>query len=74
LSRIIGRGVAVAEIKGAPLMRLFKANQLQSEEDRAAFLRLSNISNRYRPEPDAETAEERPHRQPESPDEPELFE
>ena len=55
-------------------MRLFKANQLQSEEDRAALLRLSNISNRYRPEPDPETAEERPHQQPESPDEPELFE
>ena len=66
--------MAVAEEKGAPLMRLFKANQIQSEEDRAAFQRLSNISNRYRPEPDDETVEEKPHRQPESPDEPELFE
>ena len=55
-------------------MRLFKANQPQSEEDRAASLRLSNISNRYRPEPDAETREEGAQGRPESPDEPELFE
>jgi hypothetical protein len=55
-------------------MRLFKANQPQSEEDRAALLRLSNISNRYRPEPDAGTVEEGSRQQPETPDEPELFE
>jgi hypothetical protein len=29
-------------------MRLFKGNQPQSEEDRAAGLRLENIASRYR--------------------------
>lgn len=33
-------------------MRLFKANQSLSEEDRAAGLRLENIASRYRVEPD----------------------
>jgi hypothetical protein len=33
---------------GAPLMKLFKANQLQSEEDRARDNRLSAIASRYR--------------------------
>jgi len=54
-------------------MRLFKANQPQSEEDRAAGLRLSNIASRYRPDPEAETGEKGSRQQPESPDEPELF-
>jgi hypothetical protein len=53
-------------------MRLFKTNQPQSEEDRAAGLRLSNIASRYRPDPDADTGEEA-SQQPENPDEPELF-
>lgn len=65
--------MAVAK-EGAPLMRLFKANQPQTEEDRAASLRLSNISSRYRPEPDAEASEDGARPRPESPDEPELFE
>jgi hypothetical protein len=54
-------------------MRLFKANQSQSEEDRAAGLRLSNIASRYRPQTDAEAGEEGSQQQPETPDEPELF-
>lgn len=33
-------------------MRLFKANQSLSEEDRAASLRLESIASRYRVEPD----------------------
>jgi hypothetical protein len=33
-------------------MRLFKANQPPSEEDRAAGLRLENIASRYRAAPD----------------------
>ena len=47
-------------------MRIFKANQTASEEDRAAGLRLENIANRYRavsePGEDAlpETGEEAP--------------
>lgn len=36
---------------GAPLMKLFKANQPQSEEDRARDNRLSAIASRYRPDP-----------------------
>lgn len=37
--------------EGAPLMRLFKANQpYLSEEDRAAAMRLTNIASRYRTE------------------------
>jgi hypothetical protein len=41
-------------------MRLFKANQPQSEEDRARDLRLTAIASRYRPDPDTprETAPE----------------
>jgi hypothetical protein len=34
-------------------MRLFKGNQPQSEEDRAAGLRLENIANRYRALPES---------------------
>ena len=47
-------------------MKLFKSNQPQSEEDRAANLRLENIASRYRvaPEsggpPSAEAADETP--------------
>ena len=37
---------------GAPLMKLFKANEPQSEEDRARDNRLSAIASRYRPDPD----------------------
>ena len=37
---------------GAPLMKLFKANEPQSEEDRARDNRLAAIANRYRPQPD----------------------
>jgi hypothetical protein len=33
-------------------MRLFKGNQVQSEEDRAAGLRLENIASRYRAAPE----------------------
>jgi hypothetical protein len=39
---------------GAPLMKLFKANQPQSEEDRARDNRLSAIASRYRPEPSSD--------------------
>ena len=35
-------------------MRLFKANQPQSEEDRARDVRLTAIASRYRPDPDAQ--------------------
>jgi hypothetical protein len=45
--------VAVAK-KGAPLMRLFKTNQHQPEEDRARDLRLTAIASRYRPDPPRE--------------------
>jgi YD repeat-containing protein len=38
-------------MKGAPLMRLFKANRpAQSEEDRARDLRLTYIASRHRAE------------------------
>jgi hypothetical protein len=48
----MGAGVAVAKKKGAPLMRLFKANQpYQSEEDRARDARLTHIASRYRARP-----------------------
>jgi hypothetical protein len=44
-------GVAVGPGRGAPLMRLFKASQLnQSEEDRVRDARLTYIAQRYRPE------------------------
>ena len=41
-------------------MRLFKSNQTQSEEDRAANLRLENIASRYRvlPDPGAQPSSE----------------
>lgn len=39
---------------GAPLMRLFKTNQHQPEEDRARDLRLTAIASRYRPDPPRE--------------------
>lgn len=39
-------------------MRLFKANQPQSEEDRARDIRLTAIASRYRPDPSRETAPE----------------
>ena len=36
-------------MKGAPLMRFFKANEaVQSEEDRARDARLTAIASRYR--------------------------
>jgi hypothetical protein len=44
--------VAVAGQMGAPLMKLFKANEPQSEEDRARDNRLSAIASRYSPDPD----------------------
>jgi len=44
--------VAVGLLKGAPLMRFFKANQpVLSEEDRARDLRLTAIATRYRARP-----------------------
>lgn len=47
-------------MKGAPLMKLFKANQpMQSEEDRARDLRLTAIASRYRVRPSAEDAADR---------------
>lgn len=39
---------------GAPLMKLFKANEPQSEADRARDNRLMAIANRYRPDPSSE--------------------
>ena len=52
-------GVAVGLSKGAPQMKLFKADQaIQSEEDRARDARLANIATRYRPtRPDHSGAE-----------------
>lgn len=59
--------------EGAPLMRLFRANQAYlSEEDRAAAMRLTNIASRYRTElSDDPTAEGDPS-SPENPETPEI--
>lgn len=53
---------------GHPLMKLFKSNQPQSEEDRAANLRLENIASRYRvaPEPGEPTSPEAGDESPDS--------
>lgn len=59
--------------KGAPLMRLFRANQpYQSEEDRAAAMRLTNIASRYRTEPSDDTANEGACASPDDPDTSEI--
>ncbi|HEX6660256.1 MAG TPA: hypothetical protein VF067_00070 [Sphingomicrobium sp.] len=65
-------GVAVA-MKGAPLMKLFKAKEPErSEEDEAAAMRLMAITNRMRPGSlPGPTAQDTPEQQqPEQPEDP----
>ena len=51
-------GVAVA-IKGAPLMRLFRANRIpQSAENEAAAMRLMTIEKRFKPNRSADRSDE----------------
>lgn len=65
-------GVAVNS-KGAPLMRLFRANQpYPSEEDRAAAMRLTNIASRYRIEPSDDPKDEGRPSSPEDPETPDV--
>ena len=45
---------------GAPLMKLFKANEPRSEEDRARDNRLNAIASRYRPDPSREESQTQP--------------
>lgn len=50
-------------MKGAPLMRIFKANgQVQSEEDRARDARLNAIASRYKVRDKGDAAEEQSDR------------
>ena len=65
----MGLGVAVASKRGAPRMKLFKANQpFQSEEDRARDARLTHIASRYRARPSADLPVETQPKPPEAPE------
>ena len=62
--------MAVGIKRGAPLMKLFKANQpYLSEEDRARDARLTHIASRYRTRPSDDV---RGETQPQPPEDPEL--
>jgi hypothetical protein len=68
----ISDGVAVA-IRGAPLMRLFKAIAPRSAEDEAAAVRLMTIECRFKPNRSVEVTDKQLPGDPESSEDPDTF-